>query len=96
MVDGEVEPLERVRTTARARERVIELLEERVATLSRPGVAVAGLRIPWFIDSTASLLRDRHPDLAMTIGTSLSAALTVHGGPGSFVVAVADLPPTLG
>lgn len=95
MVGGEVESLERVRTTARARERVIELLEEKVALLLRPGVAITGLRIPSYVGATANRLRDRHPDLSMTIDTSLSATLSVHGGPGSFVVAAADLPRAL-
>jgi DegV family protein with EDD domain len=95
MVDGEVEPLERVRTTARARERVIEMIEEKVASLSSPGVAVMGLRIPRFVDEVAHRLQERHPNLVMTVGTSLSAALAVHGGPGCFVLASADLPRAL-
>lgn len=92
MVDGRVEVLERVRTTARARKRVIEMLEEKVSTLSRPGVAVMGLRIPWFVDDVENRLKEKHPDFAMTVGADFSAALAVHGGSGSFLVAAADLP----
>jgi len=92
MVDGEVEVLERVRTTERARERVVQEIEERLEGLRRPGVAVTGLRIPWYVDNVSEWLKARNSNLVVTLGTSLSAALAVHGGPGSFAVSAADLP----
>lgn len=94
MVNGEVEILERVRTTTRARERIVQEIGEKVMGLRRPGVAVTGLRIPWYVDNVAEWFRARHPKLVVTLGTNLSAALAAHGGPGSFAVSVADLPPT--
>lgn len=93
MVGGEVEILDRVRTTARAREWIVQKIDEKVAELSRPGVAVTGLRIPTYVDNVADWFLARYSTLAVMLGTSLSAALAVHGGPGSFAVSVADLPP---
>jgi len=92
MMDGQVEAFDRVRTTARARERVIEMIEERASHFLRPGIAVMGLRIPRYIDDVAIRLKDKHPVYAITVGTEFSAALAVHGGSGSFVIAAADLP----
>lgn len=96
MMDGQVEVFDRVRTTARARERVIELIEQRACYLHRPGIAVMGLRIPVFVDDVEHRLREKHPTLSIAAGATFSAALAVHGGPGSFAVAVADLPSALG
>ncbi|MBN2176843.1 MAG: DegV family protein [Demequinaceae bacterium] len=96
MVGGEVEAIGRVRTTVRARERVVALCEEAMASLSRPGVAITGLRIPWVMDDVVQRLGERHPGLPMILGASLSAALAAHGGPGTFAIAVADLPLRLG
>ena len=91
-VDGEIAMVERVRSTARARERIVEMVEERLAGLSRPGLAIMGLGDPSDADDAAILLESRHPELAMVVRTPVSAVLAVHGGPGAFAAAIADLP----
>ena len=69
-----------------------ELLEEKVASLAHPAVAVTGLRIPWIVEDVVQRLEEDYPGVEMTMGVPLSAGLAVHGGPGTFVMAVADLP----
>ncbi len=95
VVDGEVQLLDRVRTTARAREQVVRMAEEGISGLRRPGLALMGLGVGDHTDEAARAFEARHPNLAMVVRTPISAVLAAHGGPGAFASVVADLPTAL-
>jgi DegV family protein with EDD domain len=95
VVDGDVVILERVRTTPRARAAVVARAEAAIAELPNPGVAIMGLRAQAYADDVAAVLEADHPQLAMVIRTPVTSVLAVHGGPGSFAAAIADLPTEL-
>lgn len=90
--DGEIVVLERVRTTPRARAAVIARAEAAIEALPNPGLAIMGLRAQAFVDEAAAVLESKYPHLARVVRTPVTSVLAVHGGPGSFAVAVADLP----
>lgn len=95
LVDGEVEVLERVRTTVRAHERIVEMLGERIPALSHPGLAVMALGTGGQADDDTVEIQTLNPGLAMIVRTPISAVLAVHGGPGAFACVLADLPESL-
>ena len=90
--EGEIVILERVRTTPRARAAVIARAEAAIAELPNPGLAIMGLRAQEFVDDAAAVLESKYPHLAKLVRTPVTSVLAVHGGPGSFAAAVADLP----
>ena len=90
--EGEIVILERVRTTPRARAAVIARAEAAIAELPNPGLAIMGLRAQAFVDDAAAVLELKYPHLAKLVRTPVTSVLAVHGGPGSFAAAVADLP----
>jgi DegV family protein with EDD domain len=90
--EGEIVVLERVRTTPRARAAVIARAEAAIAELPNPGLAIMGLRAQAFADDAAAVLELKYPHLAKLVRTPVTSVLAVHGGPGSFAAAVADLP----
>jgi DegV family protein with EDD domain len=92
VVDGEVDVLERVRTTAKARSRILDMLSERMSELSHPGFAVMALGSDAVADDALAEFATIHPHLSMAVSTRISAVLAVHGGPGAFACVVADLP----
>ncbi|MFW7415657.1 DegV family protein [Demequina sp. SO4-18] len=92
VVDGEVEVVERVRSTHRARAAVLARAEAAIANMERPASAVMSLGAGDYGSQAAAELEERHPELAMVVRTSVSAVLAVHTGPGTLAAVVADLP----
>jgi len=93
MVDGEVQMVDKVRSTQRARAAVMARAEETVAALSRPAAAVMVLGDGDFGDDAARALEVAHPELAMLVRTPVSAVLAGHTGPGTLAAVVVELPP---
>jgi DegV family protein with EDD domain len=96
IVDGEVALLERVRTTARARDALLTRVEERIADLDRPGVAIMALGDEEFSDDAARMLEAKYSAVAMMVRTPVSAVLAVHTGPGALAAVVVELPAVVG
>ncbi|HEX7589416.1 MAG TPA: DegV family protein [Demequinaceae bacterium] len=90
--EGEIVVLERVRTTPRARAAVVARAEAAIAELPNPGLAIMSLRAQAFADDATAVLELKYPHLAKLVRTPVTSVLAVHGGPGSFAAAVADLP----
>ena len=90
--NGQIELLDRVRTTARAREALIERASAAIAGVDRPAVAVMALGDEAYVADAATALDHAHPELALTVTTPVSAVLSAHTGPGALAVVVADLP----
>jgi len=90
--DGSIALLDRVRTTARAREAMVERAKAAIAALERPAAAVMALSEEAYVSDSARVLEYAHPHLAMTVTTPVSAVLSAHTGPGALAVVVADLP----
>ncbi|WP_061965275.1 DegV family protein [Demequina aurantiaca] len=90
--DGKVEVLERVRTTARARSAMLDMVDTHVGGLARPAAAIMVLGDEQFGSDAALLVENRHPELAMLVRTPVSAVLAVHTGPGTLAAVVVDLP----
>ncbi len=70
-------------------------VEAAIAELPNPGLAIMGLRAQAFADDAAAVLELKYPHLAKLVRTPVTSVLAVHGGPGSFAAAVADLPKEL-
>ncbi len=88
MVDGHIEPLEKVRTAAKAIARLEEVAA--AAAGSRPvDVAVHHLASPDRADALADRLRDRVPGLGRLVVSEVGAVVGAHVGPGMLAVAVA-------
>mgnify|MGYP003851918273 CR=1 FL=1 len=92
MVDGEVQMVDKVRSTQRARAAVMARAGEAVAALDRPAAAVMVLGEGDFGDDAARALEAAHPDLAMLVRTPVSAVLAGHTGPGTLAAVVVELP----
>ena len=88
VVDGAIEPLERVRTAGRALQRLEDLAVDRAAG-ERVEVAVHHLAAPDRADMLASRLDDRLGSRLeeMTV-TEVGAVIGAHGGPGLIGVVV--------
>jgi DegV family protein with EDD domain len=89
MADGRVEPLEKVRTSAKAIARLEEIAVERAGgDGSSVEIAVQHLDAPERADALASRLRERLPGLtAVTVG-EVGAVIGAHVGPGVLGVIV--------
>ena len=89
MADGRVEPLEKVRTSAKAIARLEEIAVERAGgDGSSVAIAVQHLDAPERADALASRLRERLPGLTgVTVG-EVGAVIGAHVGPGVLGVIV--------
>jgi DegV family protein with EDD domain len=88
VVDGRVVPLEKVRTTARALNRLVQRAVE-AAGDGPVSVAVHHLAAPEKADRLAAELRERLPSLRELHVSELGAAIGAHVGPGAVGVVVA-------
>jgi DegV family protein with EDD domain len=89
---GKVVPLEKVRTTARALNR---LVQHAVAAADDTPVALAvhHLAAPERADRLTAELRQQVPELVELYVSELGAAIGAHVGPGAVGVVVAPMPP---
>lgn len=87
VVDGRLEPLDRVRTASRAIARLEELAVEE-AGARRVDLAVQHLASPDRADQLASRLRDRVPGLRRLMVGEVGAVVGAHVGPGMLGVVV--------
>lgn len=90
--EGKLAVLERVRTTARARRSMLDVVDQKLATFVRPAAAIMVLGEEEYGDDAAFLMEHRHPELAMLVRTPVSAVLAAHAGPGALAAVVVDLP----
>ena len=91
--EGRVVPLEKVRTTARAVNRLVQLA---VGVADGPvALAVHHLAAPERAERLAAELRQQVPELAELYVSELGAAIGAHVGPGAVGVVVAPSPPQL-
>jgi DegV family protein with EDD domain len=86
--DGRVVPLEKVRTTARALNRLVQLLVE-AAGQGPVSVAVHHLAAAERAEQLAAEIRDRLPQLRELHVSELGAAIGAHVGPGAVGIVVA-------
>ena len=86
--DGRVVPLEKVRTSARALNRLVQRAVE-AAGQGPVSVAVHHLAAPERAERLAAELRDRLPQLRELHVTELGAAIGAHVGPGAVGIVVA-------
>ena len=87
VVDGQVVPLEKVRTSARALHRLVQRAVE--AAHGPVSVAVHHLAAPEKAQRLAGELRDRLPELHELYVSELGAAIGAHVGPGAVGIVVA-------
>jgi fatty acid kinase fatty acid binding subunit len=81
VVEGQIVPLEKVRTTSRATARLVELTAR--AAGSRPvDIAVHHLAVPDRADALVTSLRSAIPDLGECRVAELGAVIGAHLGPG--------------
>ena len=83
LVDGRVEPLEKVRSRQRSLKRVIDIVEENLAGRHPAGIAVmqAGVK-PEEVALIEGWVQERfHPEELLTV--TLSPVVGTHSGPGS-------------
>ena len=88
LVDGHIEPLEKVRTSSRAIARLEELAAQRAGT-GEVDVAVHHLANPDRAASLAQRLRGRLPGLVDLHVSEVGAVVGAHVGPGMLAVVVA-------
>lgn len=88
LVDGHIEPLEKVRTSARAIARLEELVLERAGG-GPVDVAVHHLATADRAEALAARLRDRVPSLGDLHVIEVGAVVGAHVGPGMLAVVVA-------
>lgn len=86
--DGRVVPLEKVRTSARALNRLVQRAVE-AAGQGPVSIAVHHLAAPEKADRLAAELRDRLPQLRELHVSELGAAIGAHVGPGAAGIVVA-------
>jgi DegV family protein with EDD domain len=91
LVDGHIEPLEKVRTSTRAIARLEDIAVERAARSSSGAVDVAvhHLASPERAEALAGRLRDRIPGLDDVYVGEVGAVVGAHVGPGMLAVVVA-------
>lgn len=94
--DGKLTVVDRVRTTARARQAMLDLVDTQLASYKRPAAAIMVLGEQMYGNDAALLVENQHPELAMLVRTPVSAALAVHAGPGALAAVVVDLPTNVG
>lgn len=88
--DGRIVPLDRVRTSGRARARLEELAVQ-AAGSDRVDVAVSHLADSVRADELSDRLRGRIPNLRHLIVTEVGAVIGAHVGPGMLAVVVAPV-----
>lgn len=88
LVDGQIQPLEKVRTAARAIARLEELVVERAGS-GRVDVAVHHLANAGRADALADRLRERLPGIGELMVGEVGAVVGAHVGPGMLAVVVA-------
>jgi len=88
LVDGHIEPLEKVRTSGRAIARLEELAVERAGS-GPVDAAVHHLANPDRAAALAERLRDRLPGLGDLLVSEVGAVVGAHVGPGMLAVVVA-------
>jgi DegV family protein with EDD domain len=88
LVDGRLEPLERVRTTSRALARLEEITVAEAGTAA-VDVAVQHLAAAARADELAERLRARIPDIRQLVVDEVGAVVGAHAGPGMLGVVVA-------
>ena len=83
IVDGEVEPVKRVRGNRKAFQEFVEALE--TGTRDEPGlrVGIAHAAAPERAEEVAKLVRDRRPRAEIETVTELGAVIGAHAGPGT-------------
>jgi DegV family protein with EDD domain len=92
--EGRVVPLEKVRTAARAVNRLVQLAVE-AADDGPVAIAVHHLAAADRADRLAAELRHQVPDLVELFVSELGAAIGAHVGPGAVGVVIAPSPPQL-
>lgn len=90
--DGVVVVVERVRTTARARTAMLDLVSSHIGRCRRPAGAVMALGDEQYGDDAATSIAAAHPEVSMLVRTPVSAVLSAHAGPGALAAVVVDLP----
>lgn len=88
MADGEITPLEKVRTTSRAMTRLVELAAEAAAGEPDVEVAVHHLAAPDRAAELATRLDERLPSSRGCVVSELGAVIGAHTGPGVLGVVV--------
>lgn len=88
LVDGQIQPLEKVRTATRAIARLEEIALER-AGATTVDVAVHHLASPERAAALAGHLRDRLPSLGDLVLSEVGAVVGAHVGPGMLAVVIA-------
>lgn len=92
IVDGRVEPLEKVRTSAKAIARLAEIAVERASKSAADGiaveVAVQHLDAPARASQLAARLRERLPEVGEITVCEVGAVIGAHVGPGVLGVIV--------
>ncbi|MBB3661108.1 MULTISPECIES: DegV family protein [Prauserella salsuginis group] len=88
MAEGEITPLEKVRTTGRAMARLVELAAEAAAGEPDVEVAVHHLAAPDRAAELATRLDERLPASRGCVVTELGAVIGAHTGPGVLGVVV--------
>jgi DegV family protein with EDD domain len=91
MVDGQVVPLEKVRTSGRALSRLVQRAVD-TAGEGPASIAVHHLAAPERADRLAAELHDRLPNLRELHVSELGAAIGAHVGPGSLGIVVLPAP----
>jgi DegV family protein with EDD domain len=91
LVDGRIQPLEKVRTSARAISRLEEIAVDR-AGAAEVDVAVHHLASPARAAALAEHLRMRVPQLRELYVSEVGAVVGAHAGPGMLAVVVAPTP----
>jgi DegV family protein with EDD domain len=88
LVDGHIEPLEKVRTSVKAIARLEEIAVQHAGD-AEVDVAVAHLANPDRAQTLADRLRERLPNLGMLLVSEVGAVVGAHVGPGMLSVIVA-------
>ncbi|MGY1806297.1 DegV family protein [Blastococcus sp. SYSU D00669] len=91
VVDGKVVPLEKVRTSARAFNRLVQRAVETAGT-GPASLAVHHLAAPERAERLAAELRQRLPEATELYVSELGAAIGAHVGPGAVGVVVVPAP----
>jgi DegV family protein with EDD domain len=91
MVDGQVVPLEKVRTSGRALNRLVQRAVE-TAGEGPASLAVHHVAAPERAERLAAELRERLPNHRELLVSELGAAIGAHVGPGSLGIVVVPAP----
>lgn len=88
--DGRIEVVDKVRTSARARDRVVSLTVEDARRRRRPVVAVHHLGDPALAEHLAERIRAEVPTVHRVHVAEVSAVVGAHAGPGLTAAVVTD------